>query len=194
MRRLGFAFVENAKVEQHVLPVLRQARCGKHCPQGFGIGVLFSLFRPGIGRNGRPRSRRPDAHQPVAQFLSRDAVDPVVILDLIKDLLLARLAPAFIGDHRTTRCLDLAFALAAIEGFHRLDGIVGLGPDQPAAHHGEQINEPALSQQTVEEGLANPILRGQPPQSRDFVSGIMVDARGWMRVEAVAEEPEQFGK
>ena len=46
---------------------------------------------------------------------------------------------------------------------------MGSDPISAAAHDGEQIDEAALAQQPVEEGLADPVLRGQPPQRGDLV-------------------------
>ena len=127
LRRLGFALVKNAKVEQHVLPILRQAGCGERGAQGFAyrrpLRPLWAL-RP-ARRTGQGAAGRMPTSQSRNSSVEMQSI-AVVILDLVKDLLIARLAPAFIGDDRTPCGLHLAIALAAVEGFHRLDGVVGL--------------------------------------------------------------------
>lgn len=117
--------------------------------QFFGVGIFRLFLVARVLAQMRPRAFGLDPDQPVPELLSGDAVDAVVVPDLVEDLLLALLAPAFVSDHRAARRRHLTFALSVIEGFHRLDGIVRLRADQSAAHNGLEIDEPALAQEPV---------------------------------------------
>src|SRR3546814_7554348 len=68
-----------------------------------------------------PRSTRTDTLFPYTTLFRSDAVDAVVRLDLVEDLLLAGLTPQLIGDDGTGGGFHLFVPLAAIEGLHGLE-------------------------------------------------------------------------
>ena len=179
--RLRLAPVEKAEVEEQPLPLRVEARGGELSPERRRLGVLLRLVAAPVGRERRPRSGGPDRDQPVAQLLGRDAVDAVVVLDLVEDRLVAFLEPALVGDDRAAGGLHLAGALDAGEDLERLDRIVGLGREHPAAHHRVEVDEAPLAQQPVEKRLADPVQRRQPAQRRHLVGRVVIDARSRMR-------------
>src|SRR3546814_5836446 len=97
-------------------------------------------------------------------ILGRLAIDPIIVLDLVEDLLIARLAPIFISNDRPARCLDLALALQAIKGLQRLYGVARFGSDERAAHDRIEVDKAAFAHEAVEKGLADTIARGETPQ------------------------------
>src|SRR3546814_10636012 len=84
-------------------------------------------------------------------ILGRLAIDPIIVLDLVEDLLIARLAPIFISNDRPARCLDLALALQAIKGLQRLYGVARFGSDERAAHDRIEVDKAARSEEHTSE-------------------------------------------
>src|SRR3546814_15876602 len=88
-----------------------------------------------------PRSTRTDTLFPYTTLFRSDAVDAVVRLDLVEDLLLAGLTPQLIGDDGTGGGFHLFVPLAAIEGLHGLERIVRLRAAEGAPPDGKEIAE-----------------------------------------------------
>lgn len=174
---LRLAPVELAEVEEEPLALRIEVRASKLGPQRRGPGVLARLVAAAVGCERRPGAGGPDPHEPVAQLLGRDAVDPVVVLDLVEDRLVPLFQPALVGGDRPAGGLGLACPLDAGEDLERLDRIVRLRREHPATHHRVESDEAPLPKQPVEEALPHPVQRRQPPQRRHLVGGIVIDPR-----------------
>jgi hypothetical protein len=179
--RLRLASMEEAEIDEEPLPVRVEVGGRKRRPERGRLCVLRHLVGGPVLDEGRPRAIGADRDEPVAQPLGRDAVDPVVVLDLGENRIVAILAPALVGDDRAAGGLDLAGALDAGEDLERLDRIVGLGGEQTAAHHLVEVDEAPLAQQPVKQGLADPVQRRQPAQRRHLVGRVVIDPRPRMR-------------
>ena len=85
--RLRLAPVEEAEVEQQPLPLRGRARRPRASPGAPPPRRPPPPRRRPCRRERRPGAVGPDRDQPVAQLLGRDAVDAVVVLDLVEDRL-----------------------------------------------------------------------------------------------------------
>ena len=168
--------MEHPQIKQHRLPLFGQIRRRQCGTQGVGLGVLLRLFFAEILGHLRPWPFGADVHQPIPQILGRDAINAVVILDLVQNVLLAGLQPFLIGHDRTTGGFHLAVAHKAVKRFHGFDRVIRLGTNQPAPHHGKQIDKPPFAQQTVKKGLAHTVFCRQTAQGGDFIGGVVVNA------------------
>src|SRR3546814_12177170 len=108
---------------------------------------------------------------------SSDVCSSDLVLDLVEDLLIARLAPIFISNDRPARCLDLALALQAIKGLQRLYGVARFGSDERAAHDRIEVDKGAVANEAVEKGRGDTRARGATQESEERRGGEDGDKR-----------------
>ena len=114
--------------------------------------------------------------QPVAEHEGGDAVLAVVRGDVVEELLVARLQPALVREHRVERHRDpVRVAGQGVEGLHLLDR-VRLGADADAlADDPVEVHEDLRAEEDVELLLPGAVALRQAVQSGRLVRGVVVD-------------------
>src|SRR3546814_1467967 len=96
LSRLGFTLVEQPQLEQQFLTLWSQRGCGQAIAQRRPFHVLGQLLPGHDLRKHGPGPIAPDAHSPIAPYLGRRAINPIIVLNFLEDLPMSRLGPIFL--------------------------------------------------------------------------------------------------
>ena len=100
---------------------------------------------------------RAQLEQPVAEEPRRDAVLAVVLVDLTKQRVVARLHPLLEDDDRGAAVLDFRAPLEVEEGLHLLEPVAGTRGADAVADDRQQVDEDAAAEEVVELRLARAV-------------------------------------
>ena len=131
--------------------------------------------------------------EPVAQQQRGLAVDAVVRLDVVEDVLLARLDPLLVLHDARPRVDDLAVAGRQVEHLELLDRQRRQADGEALAHHAVEVDEDPAAQQVVE--LVDPggVATRQLLEGGGLVGGVVVDVQvGVLRVARHDEVDERL--
>ena len=148
--------------------------------RALNLHVRHRLRHLRLGQRERPELReslRTPLEQPVAQQERRDAVLPVVRVDLVEQRLLARLHPLLEDDDRGAAVLHLGLSLEVEEVLELLQPVAGPRGANAVADDFVEVDEDAAPKQVVELRLARAVAAHEALERGDLVGGVVVDVQ-----------------